>query len=57
MHKVTPQWGGVPLADIWMLHVRMLLFELWFQDKQANYIYFTADKHSHNMPAEYIYVF
>ena len=44
--------GGVALLAVFMLH--MLLFALWFQDKHATQVYFTADNHSHNMPAEYI---
>ena len=32
----------------------MLLFALWFQDKHAAYVQFTAGIQSHNMPAEYI---
>ena len=32
----------------------MLLFALWFQNKHAAYVLFTAGIQSHNMPAEYI---
>ena len=33
-----------------MLH--MLLLALWFQDKHATQVKFTAGNHSHNMQAE-----
>ena len=31
----------------------IILFALWFQDKHAIQVYFTAGNHSDNMPAEY----
>ena len=46
LYKISPQGGGGPLA-YFMLHT--LLFALWFQDKHATQVKYTAGNHYINI--------